>query len=153
MGAVISALVYTLIDQGGNPRKEGWFLWEFREDYSGGGITIDVGNYFRHVEQMLVNPASGAIDYLPKANDASLPGVVQSGSPRIELWTVVSGVINTSGQNITVLSGQTQIASGYTDIWSGRLTQQSYAPARGFDELASGIAVSGVRARVFALGH
>ena len=130
MGAVISSLVFTVIDQGGNPRTLGWFLWEFQENYATGGITADLSAYMRRLEAVICNPASGALVYTPRPNLATIPGAIASGTPRIELLQA------------TVTSGQAQPLSGVAGAWVGPLS-----------EIANATAVSGTRAILQTLGY
>ena len=104
MGAVISSLVFTVIDQGGNPRTLGWFLWEFQENYATGGITADLSAYMRRLEQVICNPASGALLYTPRPNLATIPAAIQSGTPRIELFGSTSGGV-TAAAEVEVANG------------------------------------------------
>lgn len=156
MGNIISARIHTLKDEAGNPLVLGWLTLEFRgTGYMPGGEVFDLSTRFRRIEEVLANPASGALDYLPLANLADFPGDPRSG--RLLLHYIGSGAVtvNTSGQNITVLSGQLQPLSGYTAVWSGQQTLQATAwrPEAAFSEVRSGIAISGTRAKVFVLGY
>mgnify|MGYP001582526345 CR=1 FL=1 len=116
---VISAILHTTLDVAGNPRQEGWFLVEFANaSYQPGGEVLSLANYFRRVETMQAEMASGAIYSLVKPNEADYPGNPASG--RLELWRLNSGG-----------SG---VASNYL-------------------QAVSGLAVSGVRARLHVLGY
>lgn len=73
MAAIISSYVYTLRDQGGNARTEGWFLWEFRDIYSAGGIVADLSSYFRFIEKIQTTPASGVLQEITAPSETDLP--------------------------------------------------------------------------------
>ena len=150
MADIISAQVYTLLDVGGNPRVEGWFIWEFQENYVTGGVAANLSEYFRRVEQMLVSPVSGATYFQPRVHDTSIPGDPRSGL--IQLWGVASGA------GVSIASGIQGFVSGqllsgnisgqvYFALFSGRLAAQTT-----FAEIADATAVSGTRVRIFALG-
>lgn len=153
--AIISADVYVLKDMAGNPRTHGWFLYEFQGTYVDGGIAADLSTYMRRVMGIMANPASGALKYIPFPNEVDFPADARSG--RVQLFFMGSGAVtvNTSGVNVTITSGQNQPLSGVTAVWSGQMTGQAVAwdPNRAFAEVVSGIAVSGTRARLFALGY
>ena len=153
MGSIISAQVYTLVDQAGNPHTEAWLIWEFRDTtYSAGGENIDLTPYFRRVEQIVANPVSGALNYVPKPNDSDIPGV--AGSSRIQLWAPT-----VSGAGVSIASGTQGFVSGqlisgnisgqvFFALFSGRLAGQG-----AFAEVAAGTALSGTRARLLVLGY
>lgn len=153
--SVISATVYQLLDAAGNPRTEGWFLYEFTGTYNPGGEAVNLSSYMRRVEGMLMNPASGALNYIPFPNETDLPADARSG--RAQLFFMGSGAVtvNTSGVNVTITSGQDQTLSGETAVWSGQMTAQvtAWDPNRAFAEVVSGVAISGTRARIFAMGY
>lgn len=156
MGNIISARIHTLRDEAGNPLIQGWLLLEFRDaGYAPGGEVFDLSSRFRRIEEVMVDMASGALNYLPQVNQGDYPGDPRSG--RLQLWYIGSGAVtvNTSGQGIDVLSGQTQALSGVTGVWSGRYLTQATAwrPEAAFSEVRSGLAISGTRAKVFVLGY
>lgn len=156
MATIISARIHTLKDEAGNPLTLGWLLVEFRDaGYLPGGEVLDLSTRFRRVEEVLLNPASGALNYWPVVNQADFPGDPRSGRLQLHYIGSAAVTVNTSGQNITVTSGQDQPFSGETAVWSGQLTQQATAwrPETALAELRSGIAVSGTRAKVFVLGY
>jgi len=102
--AVVSAIdVYTIVDEAGNPRTTGWFDFEFRENYLGGGIAADLSPYFRSITEMMTRIASGATLYNPVPNETTFSTPTStliklmhggaSGHPMFELasGTAVSG--------------------------------------------------------------
>lgn len=164
--AVISATVYQQKDDAGNPRVEGWFLYEFQATYVPGGIAADLSSYMRRVEGMMCNPASGALNYIPFPNEVDFPADARSG--RVQMFFMGSGevTVNTSGVGISLASGwqgfvSGQLISGNISgtvlgiLVSGRITAQATAwdPNRAFAEVISGQAVSGTRARLFVMGY
>jgi len=161
--AIISADVFSIRDISGNVRTEAWILFEFDDaEYNTGGEIIDLSPYFRRVEHVLANPLSGAFDYVPRINAGDFPaGGANLGSGRLELLGVGSSsvTVNTSGVGVEVVSGtQVLVLSGdrLSPLFSGSMVAQatSFFPADGvFAEIASGIAVSGTRAKLHVLGY
>lgn len=181
--AVISAEVFELKDQAGNPRSFGWFLYEFRGTYVPGGIAVDLSSYMRRVAGMVANPASGTLNVLPFPNETDFPADARSG--RAQLFFVGSGAVtvntsgmvvnlNTSGLGLSIASGTEPFLSGQLIsgnisgqvqmlLTSGRLAAQTsgqltgqataWLPNSYLAEVVSGIATSGTRARIFAMGY
>lgn len=113
-----------------------------------------------------MNPASGALNYIPFPNEADFPADARSG--RAQLFGIGSGVVtvNTSGVGISIASGWQPFVSGALisgnlsgQVWgvltSGQITAQATAwdPSRAFQEAETGTAISGTRARIFAMGY
>lgn len=125
---VLSATVYTLKDQAGNPRTEAWFTLEFTGAYQGdggyaGGQSFDLSPYFKRIDYVQTAPMSGStlrdvvsggtrvfgsgshVLTVPVVEDFATPT-----SARFQLW----------GQGVPFLSGPAG-ASGYgvTQLVSG----------------------------------
>ena len=127
--AVISSIVFTKEDIAGNMWTEGYFLYDFASSgYPADGENMDLSNFFRRIEFVQAETVSGALDYLVRANAADFPG--DGGSGRL----IISEVVIASGHRI--------VTSGVTPLMSGLVS-----------EIASGVAVSGMRAYVHALGY
>jgi len=127
MGGISSGFtptIFTMVDQAGNPRVEGWIQWEFQQNYSSGGISLsvsgavptlsgqkDFGNYFRFVYDILVNPvrqvASVAAPYTPMVNPETLNHAVASGYPLIQLFAPTGSGVWTPSElaDSTAVSG------------------------------------------------
>lgn len=157
MAVIISSLLFTKLDINGNRWVDGYLLVEYRDaGYSPGGENIDLTSRFRRVEHIEAFPASGVLDYNPRANYGDLPG--NAGSGRLQLFYGGSGNINIniSGLPVSILSGTIlSFASGVMHGGSGRLA----FGGSGFinagqvqTEILSGIAVSGIRAKIYVLG-
>lgn len=100
-------VIYSFKDQAGNNRVAGWIDFEFQEAYASGGVSLsvsgavptlsgqkDVGQYFRHIEDIIANPAPGSYNagmYLAAVNPTTIPHNVASGYPLLQLFSVVSG--------------------------------------------------------------
>jgi len=113
MATIVSSLVYTVVDQGGSPRTEGWFLFDHSQlTYMQGGTGVDLSGSFAHVEQVSTSIASGVFRFPGYVNHADLPTTSgQAASLRIQqLSPGNSGVIT-----------QVELASG--TAMSGSRTQ------------------------------
>lgn len=128
MAVVISSLVFTKKDIAGNSFVEGYFLVEFRDaGYTPGGEAMDLSSFMRRAEFVQATPASGALDYEARPSYTDYPG--NAGSGRVTLHYLRSSL------GISIISGTVNIA-----------------PAQLRAELLSGVAVSGARAIVHAIG-
>lgn len=102
--AVISSLVTTFMDKAGNPRTDGWFLTELTSGYIPGGLQVDLTNWFRRIESLQVEQASGLISSFmwAKPNEVDFPGDPASG--RVELWrglSTGSGAVVTASEALS----------------------------------------------------
>ena len=124
---IISSLVYTTVDQAGNPRTEGWFLVEYQElTYATGGGGLDLSGTYTFIDTVHTESASGAFTFLPRANDVDLPASTQSGA-----------------NSVTSLRLQEFIGAASGTVGA----------ASGFTELANGTAISGTRMRLHVVGY
>ena len=160
MGAIISSIVFTEKDDRGNPWTKAYLLWEFRDTgYSPGGENINLTALFRRVEHIEMFPSSGVLEYQPRPNYGDFPA--NAGSGRVQLWYGGSGIVtlNISGLPIQILSGTTlTLASGNTagGPISGRVNavgSGAFNAGLAQVEILSGVAVSGIRAKLFILGY
>ena len=136
--AVTSTLVYTLVDEAGNPRTEGWFTIDFTGNYEGpdGGQSFDLSPYFRRIEQILTQPVSGTV----------LRALLSSATP-------ASGAFWISGARVNVvprIDDYSTPASTRFQIWAD-------VPASGFGtrEITSAPAsvISGIRFVARVIGY
>ena len=154
--SVLSGIdVYTLIDQAGNPRTQGWFDFEFQENYVTGGVYADLSPHFSVVRDVRLQFASGALHYTPEVNLSTL------GTPAsvlIQLFWVGSGVITVnSGMAISVLSGAAMLSGLWTTNAASGFLQANVSGfthgAKALTEVANATAVSGSRARLLVMGY
>ena len=157
MGTLISPLVFTKVDQGGNHWTEVYSIFE----YTSAGIlptgeSIDLSSLMRRVEYITAQLISGQNDFMPVPNATDFPG--NAGSGRMRLYAGASGIVtlNISGAGIQITSGQTFQVSGVLPLISGLLVlgaSGAFNAGREFTTLLSGTAVSGARAYIHAIGY
>ena len=75
---ITSSLLFTVIDQNGNPRTEAWLTLEFSGAYPSGGQAFDLSPYFSLIENIVPFPMSGGQSKAPISASASIE--VASGS-------------------------------------------------------------------------
>lgn len=157
MAVVISPIVRTVVDGGGNPYVELFGIVEYRDaTHAPAGEAFDLSAYMRRVEYIYMQPISGALYYQPRVVAGDYPG--NAGSGRLTLYYLASGIItlNISGVGIQLTSGQTFTVSGVLPLISGLLVRGASGTFNaGIDymQVLSGTAISGVRAYFQALGY
>ena len=168
MGTVVSAVVYTVKDNMGNPFTQGWFTVEFRDTgYTPGGEVFDYSAYIRRIEMLVANPISGSDNgMLVRPNATDFP--MDAASARLVLDRMASSIValNISGIGIRIASGTLLTTSGIAGVQSGfavigtLFSGLIVATASGDvavgslrAELLSGVAVSGIRAITYVMGY
>lgn len=134
---VVSALQYTLLDEAGNPRTEGWFVLDFTANYPQGGQAFDLSPYFRQIEHILTQPISGS----------ELRAVLSGATP-------ASGAFWNSGEAVLIRPVPQDFntpASSRFQIWANPIALSGF----GNREIVSAPAtvVSGLRFLARALGY
>lgn len=142
MATVLSALVYTLLDQAGNPRTEAWLTLQYGEEYANGGVSFDLSPYFRRIDHIATFPMSGGTtrsEILPAvATQSVASGTRVTPIPRFEDYgTPVSARFELAALHRGLTSG----------IWSGAVSVER--------PLVSGpaAAISGIRFGARAIGY
>lgn len=159
MGVIISSILFAKEDIQGNRYTDGYLLYEFRDTgYSPGGEIMDLTNFFTRLEHIEAFPASGALEYNPRVNQGDFP--TNAGSGRVQAWYFGSGLLNLniSGIPVSILSGTIlSFASGVMHGGSGRLAFGGSgfinAGALVPTEVLSGVALSGMRTKLYVLGY
>ena len=140
MAVVISATVFEKVDRQGNPHNELWAILEFADaGYSPGGENLPLAPYMRYIDYMQMTGVSGALDYESEPNMGDFPGNAGSGR-------VLARYGSSAG--LVILSGLSLPASGYLPAASGHL-RIGLTKA----EVLSGVALSGMRVQIHALGY
>lgn len=159
MAVIVSSILFAKQDIQGNRYTDGYLLVEFRDTgYMPGGEVIDLTANFNRIEHIEAFPASGALEYNPRVNQGDFPA--NAGSGRVQAWYLGSGVLNLniSGLPVSILSGTIlSFASGIMHGGSGRLAfgGSGFVNAGALvpTEVLSGVALSGMRTKLYVLGY
>jgi len=141
MPSIVSALVYTLIDQGGNPRQEAWFTCQFGEAYQPGGIAFDLSPYLKRIEHVSTEWMSGGALRAPISGVGIFSGAAFQSGGQVKALPVFEDYDTPASARFMLQSVLVHaLVSGTTGLG-------------GLQEIGSGLAASGVRFLARALGY
>ena len=112
---VVSATIYRVCDDSGNPRTVGWITMEYTGTLVGGGQAFDLSPYYRLIEQVSPYPMSGGELRAPYSGEVD---IVASGS-KVFAQPVATDYATPASARFQLLAMSTVSGRGVQQITSG----------------------------------